>query len=463
MDTLPFDRNDPAVRDYFTLIRSQLAAPTGDVARLFPTGLTPHRHLIAGYALLIYVGQIGYCLLLVFVRKPETKKTVVKGVGMAVVLANFVMAGWAVAWVFQLFLASTILLGLLVLLLIYANLVLLIYHPPTSKRPLDHLFIHVPIRLFLILPLSLLFPYSLFVTLGLAWDPAHPDHYDKHQWASFGVILGVNILALLFIVIRHDVTWAVGATWICVSLWAQRPKPAPVYITTIMFTVLHPLALVLAIVWTYFTSRREGRIALPPDEDQERAHPNGENPHGPDEILTGPNNHLRFRDLSSQARSRQIADLCPTTQASILNLHRPSRPKLNVYPPPRAQVSDSMSTISLKIEFGGGLELLFNNQRSHRVSIPAHTSGSGSGTTAPNTGADKDAEQKPADLSFLIRWLRDNLLTERAELFVDEGTGSVRPGILVLVNDTDWELEGEGAYEVQEGDEVVFISTLHGG
>lgn len=38
-----------------------------------------------------------------------------------------------------------------------------------------------------------------------------------------------------------------------------------------------------------------------------------------------------------------------------------------------------------------------------------------------------------------------------------------RPGILVLVNDTDWELEGEGDYQLKDGDEVVFISTLHGG
>ena len=38
-----------------------------------------------------------------------------------------------------------------------------------------------------------------------------------------------------------------------------------------------------------------------------------------------------------------------------------------------------------------------------------------------------------------------------------------RPGILVLVNDTDWELEGEGAYVLKDGDEIVFISTLHGG
>jgi molybdopterin converting factor small subunit len=38
-----------------------------------------------------------------------------------------------------------------------------------------------------------------------------------------------------------------------------------------------------------------------------------------------------------------------------------------------------------------------------------------------------------------------------------------RPGILVLINDADWELEGELEYELRDRDEVVFISTLHGG
>lgn len=38
-----------------------------------------------------------------------------------------------------------------------------------------------------------------------------------------------------------------------------------------------------------------------------------------------------------------------------------------------------------------------------------------------------------------------------------------RPGVLVLINDADWELEGEDKYEVQTGDNIVFVSTLHGG
>lgn len=57
--------------------------------------------------------------------------------------------------------------------------------------------------------------------------------------------------------------------------------------------------------------------------------------------------------------------------------------------------------------------------------------------------------------------MRENLLTERLELFM-QGE-SVRAGILVLVNDTDWELLGELEYVIQENDAVSFISTLHGG
>ncbi|EDQ88448.1 uncharacterized protein MONBRDRAFT_8920 [Monosiga brevicollis MX1] len=38
-----------------------------------------------------------------------------------------------------------------------------------------------------------------------------------------------------------------------------------------------------------------------------------------------------------------------------------------------------------------------------------------------------------------------------------------RPGILILVNDTDWELLDGLDYQLQDKDNVVFISTLHGG
>ena len=38
-----------------------------------------------------------------------------------------------------------------------------------------------------------------------------------------------------------------------------------------------------------------------------------------------------------------------------------------------------------------------------------------------------------------------------------------RPGILVLINDADWELEGEAEYVLEPRDNILFVSTLHGG
>ncbi len=61
----------------------------------------------------------------------------------------------------------------------------------------------------------------------------------------------------------------------------------------------------------------------------------------------------------------------------------------------------------------------------------------------------------------LIAYLKKNHLTDKEEMFV-QGS-SVRPGIIVLVNDTDWELLETIKYKVQDRDNVAFISTLHGG
>lgn len=76
-----------------------------------------------------------------------------------------------------------------------------------------------------------------------------------------------------------------------------------------------------------------------------------------------------------------------------------------------------MSTLNVKVEFGGGLELLFSNQRSHRVAIPAKVP-----LSSKPADAGKSSEDKLADITYLMYWLRDNLLKEREELFIENGT-----------------------------------------
>ncbi|KAH3905060.1 ubiquitin-related modifier [Parastagonospora nodorum] len=101
--------------------------------------------------------------------------------------------------------------------------------------------------------------------------------------------------------------------------------------------------------------------------------------------------------------------------------------------------------VPITIEFSGGLEILFGNQKKYALSVP-----------------EKDESGAPANVAFLVRYLCDNVMKDtRKELFVLDDT--VRPGILVLINEADWELEGEDKYELQKGDHIMFVSTLHGG
>ncbi|KNE66382.1 hypothetical protein AMAG_11525 [Allomyces macrogynus ATCC 38327] len=97
--------------------------------------------------------------------------------------------------------------------------------------------------------------------------------------------------------------------------------------------------------------------------------------------------------------------------------------------------------VSLELRFSGGMELLFGGTKAVTVDVPL------------KAGA--------ATMRDLLPWMRDHLLKERPELFMDGD--SVRPGILVLINDADWELEGDLEYALKASDEIVFISTLHGG
>ncbi|KAJ5246916.1 hypothetical protein N7468_001899 [Penicillium chermesinum] len=105
-------------------------------------------------------------------------------------------------------------------------------------------------------------------------------------------------------------------------------------------------------------------------------------------------------------------------------------------------MSDS---IPITVEFTGGLEILFANERQHKISLPA-----------------RSGDGNPSNIAYLLQYLVDNLMKDqRKDMFIMED--NVRPGILVLINDADWELEGEENYELQPGDNIVFVSTLHGG
>ncbi|PPR07833.1 hypothetical protein CVT24_003110 [Panaeolus cyanescens] len=77
-------------------------------------------------------------------------------------------------------------------------------------------------------------------------------------------------------------------------------------------------------------------------------------------------------------------------------------------------------SLSIKIEFGGGLELLFANQRSYTITIPCTVPKDNS--TTPEAQQADGKERKNADMTYLIHHMRDHMLKERAELFMENGS-----------------------------------------
>lgn len=99
--------------------------------------------------------------------------------------------------------------------------------------------------------------------------------------------------------------------------------------------------------------------------------------------------------------------------------------------------------IKVKVEFLGGLDVISNHVRDHKLTLPL--------------------EEGDATMKDLIFHVSNTVISnpKDVDVFIEDGT--VRPGILVLINDTDWELEGMEDYIVESGDVFTFTSTLHGG
>jgi len=95
-------------------------------------------------------------------------------------------------------------------------------------------------------------------------------------------------------------------------------------------------------------------------------------------------------------------------------------------------------SVTIEVDFSGGLESLFGNEKTFVIQL-----------------------EESLSIKQLVHHLKDRYLQTRPELFLSGD--SLRPGILVLINDTDWELCGKGDYTVQNEDKISFISTLHGG
>ncbi|KAJ2447118.1 Ubiquitin- modifier 1 [Coemansia sp. RSA 2424] len=73
-----------------------------------------------------------------------------------------------------------------------------------------------------------------------------------------------------------------------------------------------------------------------------------------------------------------------------------------------------------------------------------------------------DPKSEPMTMRDLIKYVgATHVLKDMQEAFTRGGT--ICPGIMVIINESDWEVMDELEYKLKNNDIVEFISTLHGG
>ncbi|WVR04924.1 hypothetical protein IAU60_001936 [Kwoniella sp. DSM 27419] len=243
-------------RESMRLVRLQIAIP---ISVLVAMGA----NLVC--ALAIKPGLVGFCLTLLLVRKDET---LINGVGLRFAIANWLQAAWAVFFRVR----SPPSLSIHITLL---------YYPVTLKRPIDALFIHAPMTMFLAILFELDWMHNGFIALG--WDIQEKHDWGRYTWQAVAVVAAVNVVTALWAGYKRLYLLTTASIYLLFSLLFSSPrvnptlpttalpKPTPLLVTLIICLVLHPLALVAGVAWQR-TREKEGRIRL--EEEVERAEEN---------------------------------------------------------------------------------------------------------------------------------------------------------------------------------------------
>jgi hypothetical protein len=159
------------------------------------------------------------------------QETLVTGVGMRLVLVQWLMAFNAVAFTLKWFILSLVLTSISLVLLIWIH-ISLVWHPIVSTRPLDTAFIHAPLRLLLAVTFLQDFPQALFIVLGWHFNLVKEENrYDQYAWQAVAFIFGFNAAGVFNVGWRLDIVWAVGAVWLLIGQLIQRPKAAQVFVS----------------------------------------------------------------------------------------------------------------------------------------------------------------------------------------------------------------------------------------
>ena len=173
-----------------------------------------------------------------------------------------------------------------------ASIYLTLHWHAHPHKPLDWIFIHVPMRLMLVVLFSVDLLDNGFIVLG--WEARDEARYAKYSLQAVAAIATVNVVGLIIVAAKRDLgqsflalparnaartcadqallsllfpnvsVWAISACYLLVALLLKKPKPVTVVATIITFLVLYPLVYLVSLA-LHRRSTREGRIRLEED------------------------------------------------------------------------------------------------------------------------------------------------------------------------------------------------------
>lgn len=191
------------------------------------------------------------------------------------------MAIWAVTWVIDTrvsFIIGLVCLGLITLLLFVTAGIISFAYPADKRHPLDWIFIHVPIKMFLVSMLQVDLWQQLF--LALEWDLSHgPKALEQSLWPSFYLITGIGAFSALWIFTFSDLTWAASGVVLNLALLvhprlsSHGKSRAPIITAAIILSIALQGAMLLgSYLQKYIHSQqaqRQGQIAIGHNEEEE--------------------------------------------------------------------------------------------------------------------------------------------------------------------------------------------------
>lgn len=252
----------------------------GEVNDAYETIWTPKKELVGGYLLLMYVLEISYCLWITMVKSPAAREMIVNGVGLRFCLANLFQGLWSIFFMLRFFLVSEIFLLLSAFLMLTVWMTLLKY-PVNFRSPFSWLFVHVPMRMYLLFLINLAIWQNGLI--ALRWyryrgpENGHREgrwerEHETHAWIAFGVITGLGLINAFITFLGQDIAWAGCTIFLFIAILLGTDKPVQVVMPLILTASLQLVALIASYIWRMYELKKYGAIRLPEDDDEEDGH-----------------------------------------------------------------------------------------------------------------------------------------------------------------------------------------------